>query len=78
MGWTLNTNNAECDGCGYKEINVDLKNAAYWYDDKRVNDSGSIEEFLYCGACHDKYQSFLQKQSVEFRVFARGLKGVKK
>lgn len=73
MGWMTGVNQAECDGCGYKEIVADRSNAQYWHDEKRIEADGSEDGFLLCGMCHDKYEAHCRKQDESFEVFMKGL-----
>lgn len=74
MGWNKGVDNAECDGCGYKEFSVDPSNHPYWHDELRVKADGAEDRFLYCDKCHSRYQDFLRKQDEAYAVFSKGLR----
>lgn len=74
MGWTPNVNEAECDGCGYKELVLDKDDAPFWHDEVRITADGTEDRFLLCGLCHNKHVTHQRKADDAFEVFMKGLK----
>lgn len=62
-----NMETCECDRCSAKDtLTIDAPDQARWHEMQRYTETGTVQPFLLCESCYEKFLEFQRAADANF------------